>query len=332
MKVAVFGYYNALNAGDDRLQYCVTRLLKGHQVVFLPHYLPPPKEYLQSFDWILIGGGGLVFERVGIWINTSKWLRNCSAKIGVLGLGINHLSPELLLEVSSLIECAKFFYVRDHASQALLNHHPKVEVYPDLTWCFPLPVEQPKGEPQGIALNLLPCHWRSFDISAWVKLLENFQIHPFPFHFGGGRDFDLLKSYFGDRTPSEFSLKPLADSQLLIACRFHAIIFAMQLGKPFIAINYDDKVQRLLTEADLLDCCLQTTEHPLLLAKIQFVLENQSFIQQKISVFSQKQKIYAQNLVQSIQSHLHSPPVHPQPLCSLTSTAKTTAEKLLRRL
>jgi hypothetical protein len=33
--------------------------------VFLPHYLPPPKEYLETFDWILIGGGGLVFERLG---------------------------------------------------------------------------------------------------------------------------------------------------------------------------------------------------------------------------------------------------------------------------
>jgi polysaccharide pyruvyl transferase WcaK-like protein len=28
----------------------------------------------------------------------------------------------------------------------------------------------------------------------------------------------------------------------------------MQMGKPFIAINYDEKVKRLLKESDLLEC------------------------------------------------------------------------------
>lgn len=50
MKIAVFGYYHSLNAGDDRIQYSITKLLEGNTVVFLPHYLPPPREYLETFD------------------------------------------------------------------------------------------------------------------------------------------------------------------------------------------------------------------------------------------------------------------------------------------
>ncbi|MBW4518930.1 MAG: polysaccharide pyruvyl transferase family protein [Scytolyngbya sp. HA4215-MV1] len=335
MKIAIFGYYNALNAGDDRIQYCITRLLQGHQVIFLPHYLPPPKDYLQSFDWILIGGGGLVFEQVGIWNNTAKWIQDCKAKIGVLGLGVNHISQKLCSEVLTLIEKADFFYVRDHTSKALLNQHSKIEVYPDLTWCFPFQSEQqPDRICQGIALNLLPCHWRSFDIDAWVRVLTNAQIHPFPLHFGINRDFDLLHTYFGDRTPQEFSLKPLMNSQLLIACRFHAIVFAMQLGKPFIAINYDDKVRRLLAEADLLECCLQTTEHHQLLEKIQFVLEHQTQLQQKIAVFNQLQHARSQILLRLVQDHLlpQPSPTKQDPLSTLRKIAKITTKKLVGRV
>lgn len=329
MKIAIFGYYNALNAGDDRIQYCITRLLKGHQIVFLPHYVLPPRAYLQSFDWILIGGGGLVFERVGIWANTAQWIKHCNAKIGVFGLGVNRVSQDLLADVLALVEHSEFFYVRDALSKSLLNH-PKVEIYPDLTWCFPLNREEKWDSGQGVALNLLPCHWQDLDIEAWLKKLSGWPIEPFPFHFGPNRDFDLLEKYFGDRTPQEFTLSPLLKCQLLVACRFHAIVFAMQLRKPFIAINYDDKVYRLLLEADLLECCLQTTEYAQLPEKIQFVVENRFALQQKIDRFAQIQQQQAEDLRQSIQRYLVSSPVSTQQ--SSMVSLKTTAKKLLGRI
>lgn len=328
MKIAVFGYYNALNAGDDRLQHCITRLLQGNTIVFLPHYLPPPKEYLQSFDWILIGGGGLVFERVGIWADTQKWTQLCRAKIGVFGLGVNHVSPELLSELFTLIDRSEFFYVRDEKSKALLNYHPNVEVHPDLTWCFPL--QECFGENnQGIALNLVPCHWKEFDPDAWVKALSDFQLHPFPFHFGKNRDYDLLKRYFGERTPHEFSLKPLMDSEFLVACRFHAIVFAMQIGKPFIAISYDDKVQRLLAEANLLECCLDMTEYARLPEKIQFIQTNYAELKQKIVAFSHLQEQQSQILRHSVENKLS---VDRAPVTNPFTSLKTTAKKLLKRV
>jgi len=327
MKIAVFGYYNALNAGDDRIQYCITRLLQGHTVIFLPHYLPPPKNFLQTFDWILIGGGGLVFERIGIWRNIKSWLRHCNAKIGVLGLGVNHTTPELLVELEALIEHCDFFYVRDQLSKALLNHHSKVEVYPDLTWCYPLQCEN-IGLANGLALNLLPCHWNPYNPKEWVNELSDQTVHPFPFHFGHYQDFDLLKEFFGESVTQEFSLQPLLKSNILIACRFHAIVFAMQLRKPFVAINYDDKVRRLLDESNLETLGLETTEHYHLKEKLNYIASNWADICTRIDHFSSHNEKGAQLLINSVQTHLA---ISQKQDLSRPSLLKRATNKLLRR-
>jgi hypothetical protein len=59
---------------------------------------------------------------------------------------------------------------------------------------------------QGFALNLLPCHWKEFNHDAWIENLKHQEIHPFPFHFGKKRDYDLLSHYFGEKTTSNFLL------------------------------------------------------------------------------------------------------------------------------
>jgi polysaccharide pyruvyl transferase WcaK-like protein len=305
MKIAVFGFYNSLNAGDDRLQYCITKMLRDiGSIVFLPHNSCPPVSYLKTFDWILIGGGGLVFQRHGIWQNIKKWLEKTNANIGVLGLGINHLPDDLASEVFDLLDRAAFFYVRDRDSKALLNNDSRVEVYPDLSWCFPLSAnsEAYSYQNNSIALNLIPCSWKEFDYEQWVTELSKFKIHPFPLCFLPNRDFDLLQKYYGNLKISEFSLEPLLSSQLLVACRYHALIFAMQNRKPFIAINYDFKVQRLLEESDLLDCCLETTEFNKIQAKIEYVLENQEIIISKIDNYYSLQSAKANEMRDKIRN------------------------------
>lgn len=309
MKIAVFGYYNALNAGDDRIQYCITKLCEGNTVVFLPHYLPPPQEYLRDFDWILIGGGGLVFERVGIWVNTKQWLRKTRARVGILGLGVNRVSDELLTELSYLLERSVFFFVRDEKSKSLLNNHPKVQVHPDLTWCFPFLPSNEKATitSKQIALNLVPCHWKDFEPDKWItefKKITNFQLVPFPLNYNLKKDLDLLKIYFENINTQEFSLQALQESEILVACRYHAIVFAMQIGKPFIAINYDEKVERLLRESNLLECGLETTEYALIREKLYFILRNRDEIHQKISSYANLQIENAKNLTKIIQSNL----------------------------
>ena len=78
----------------------------------------------------------------------------------------------------------------------------------------------------------------------------------------------------------------------------------MQLGKPFIAINYDEKIERLLRESDLVECGLETTEYELLIEKINFILNNQKLIQKKINDYANLQTQNAKELTKLIKNYL----------------------------
>ncbi len=314
MKIVIFGYYNFFNAGDDRIQHCLKRIFQGHILVFLPHFLPPPSlDYLNTFDWIIIGGGGLVKERVGIWVEMSQWLRLLRANVGVIGLGVNSITSELSSELSSLLDYAKFFFVRDKKSKKLLNNDPRVEVHPDLTWCFPL-TRNIDNSDDTIAINLTPCQGQKFEPDKWIEKCSGENLVPFPLYFTKNRDYRLLRKYFSDRVPEEFDLQPLITSKMLIACRYHAIVFAMQIGRPFIAINYDDKVRRLLVESDLIDFCLELSEYDLLPQKISLIESHKSEIKQKINLYAVQQIDKAEIMLDKLHKHLANTPFveHPR--------------------
>lgn len=314
MQIAIFGYYNFFNAGDDRLQHCLKRIFQGHIIVFFPHFLPPPSsDYLNTFDWVIVGGGGLVRQRVGIWVDMALWLKNLRVNVGVMGLGINSIFPELSSEVFSLLDYAKFFFVRDEKSKQLLNNDPRVEVYPDLTWCFPFSksLESPS---ETIAINLTPCPGQGFEPDKWIEQCHEQNLVPFPLYFTKQRDYWLLQKYFGSNVPEEFTLEPLMNSKMLIACRYHAIAFAMQLGKPFIALNYDDKVKRLLLESGLDELCLELDQYRLLTQKINFVEAHFQEIEQRINVYAEQQISQAQILLRELNQHIANTPLveHPR--------------------
>ena len=303
MNIAIFGYYNFFNAGDDRIQHCLKRIFQGHIITFLPHFLPPPDlNYLNTFDWIIIGGGGLVREQVGIWVNMAQWLRNLRANVGVIGLGINSLTSELKIEVFNLLERAKFFFVRDKTSKQLLDNDSRVEVHPDLTWCFPFS-DRTTLTGNTIAVNLTPCEGR-LNAKQWLGQVDRDRLVPFPLYFTKNRDYVLLKEYFGVRTPQEFTLEPLVNSKILIACRYHALVFAMQLGIPFVAIHYDHKVKRLLVESNLDHLCLELDESNLLADKISYIESHQAEIISTINTYATLQKQLAQTMLQQLNNSI----------------------------
>src|SRR6185436_6357089 len=50
VNIAVFGWYHHRNAGDDRIQQCLTRWLDGHTLAFLPAGRRPPVHLLRTYD------------------------------------------------------------------------------------------------------------------------------------------------------------------------------------------------------------------------------------------------------------------------------------------
>ena len=294
LKIAIFGYYNALNAGDERIQYCLIRALRqtgeeNNVLVFLPHFMVPHAGFLREFDWAIIGGGGLVSQRGGIWHRMKRWIGRSRVKVGVVGLGISHLPDSLDRELGDLLDKSEFFFVRDCFSKSLLKNDARAQVGPDLAWMFPFSTsEQP--DLGTLALNLAPCPWKDFDAALWVEALKGELVRPFPLFMTAERDLGLLRQFYGDTVPGEWTLEPLIQSEILVASRFHALIFALQLRRPFIAIGYDDKIKRLLTEADLLDCYLDTDQSDQIAAKLAWVRENKAALIQRIDAYALAQE------------------------------------------
>ena len=72
---------------------------------------------------------------------------------------------------------------------------------------------------------------------------------------------------------------------MLVACRYHAIVFAMQLGKPFVAINYSDKVKRLVDDCGLEHLCLELGKHEQLPEKIAYIESHYLELLEKIYAY-----------------------------------------------
>lgn len=290
MKIAVFGYYHQLNYGDDRLGESIVRALYPHTVVLLPHNQDPPS--MKWFDFILIGGGGLVWKRVGIWKNIKKWLSKSKKPFGVVGLGINNLNEELKPDLTWLADHATIFLVRDKKSHQLLDCHPKVEVFPDLTWMFPYPFRQYNSNCNSIALSLATKHPKGYDPMIWGKYIREMRdISPFPLRFGEKHDSGIFKTLEFENVPSDFTINPLYECEYLIGTRFHSIVFALQVGIPFIAIRYDDKVRRVLEDNDLLDLSVGAFDINALPEKLEYLKSNTPEISARIQKVSERLRV-----------------------------------------
>jgi polysaccharide pyruvyl transferase WcaK-like protein len=287
MKIAVFGPYGGLDCGDERVQYAIKRTLTGHTLVFLPHDIYPPVDLLKNFDWILIGGGGVLFERHGIWVDMKHWLRRTRARVGIIGLGVLSLTEMLREEVQELIQRSEFFFVRDQESKEMIGSFSKVEVRPDLTWLLPLrSVLKEKQTDRRLALNLAPSSSSDYDPNAWADAVGNESVAPLPLHYGPRRDFDLLRQLFPTNTPSEFDSATIAQCEAVIGCRYHAITFALQLRKPFIAIDWESRCERLLKKCGLQQYYLKSSEPNLLCEKLQSLRANRSGLLKQIDTYA----------------------------------------------
>lgn len=273
MKIAVFGYYHHLNYGDDRLGQALINALYPHNVVLLPHNQEPPS--MEWFDLILIGGGGLVWERVGIWKKIKIWLQKSKKPFGVVGLGINKLNDDMKPDLLWMADNATLFVVRDQKSHQLLDAHPKVKVLPDLTWMIPYPVRNKYPQSETIAVSLASKRPQGYDPMIWGELIKDMgDIVPFPLRFGAKHDADILEELGYENIHPEFTISPLYECNYLIGTRFHSIIFALQIGIPFIAILYDDKVRRLLDDNNLSDLGIGALEYDQLPLKLNYLKIN----------------------------------------------------------
>lgn len=267
MNIAVFGWYHHQNAGDDRIQRCLTRWLDGHTLAFLPAGRPAPVSLLRTYDAAIIGGGGLISQRGGVFRAMRGWLRAAGIPAALVGVSVENLDSDLRRELRAFMDRAVFTWFRDQGSLEAVGSHPRAFVAPDLTWLYPHPpadardVEDPAGG-DGIAVSLRA--EKGLDPDAWRASLEALgaRLHAWPFYFEGGDrvnpggDAALLANLLDQPPLHEFDLAPVYRASAVIAGRFHAAQFAIQAGRPLVAVSSRPKMHRFLDEHGLGDFCI----------------------------------------------------------------------------
>ena len=248
----ILGFYHERNAGDDRLAACIEQWLHGHRLTFLPHTEPPPMELVDRHDYALIGGGSVLDGNHGAIASLHRWSRNLKFPVFVAGATICSRDEQMLSSIRGIAAQGRRVWLRDERSAGLLGAPTGVTIAPDLSWLFPF--RSQAGEPareEHALVNLRP--WKGTDLnpSHWRSLLASVfdRVEPWVLSSASTPDEPLTHEATGKR-PDTTLFDPTAPARagFVLAMRFHAIIFAIQGGAPFLAIDNSRKVTSLLEQ------------------------------------------------------------------------------------
>lgn len=264
-KIAILGYYNVQNLGDDLLARAFTRLLLDHRVVFFGFM--PEISVLNTFDYIIIGGGSQwpVHSFIKNYRHIRKKLRTPFSLVG-----ISSKSPIEIERTYEILEDARIVILRDQQSANDLHQHRSIRVAPDLTWLSPIPVAFPQTDPLVVGLNLRDWNFKIDKLGEIVNVIiaRNTEISPLPFFEGHVKwehrhtDMTIMEK-FGLQQPNFDTLHAYRAVSIVVGMRFHSLVLAAQAGIPFIGFNYHPKIISFCNEFGLGDYCVNienTTE------------------------------------------------------------------------
>jgi polysaccharide pyruvyl transferase WcaK-like protein len=301
------GYYGYGNLGDEMLLSAIRGLLAPRRVIAFSTGFQPTEdalERLNSFDYLILGGGGLFNRTPPKPFDTfDRWASTLHAPISVLGVGVEQLDKRAILATHSLVERADLFLVRDAESQRLIDH-PKVQVAPDLTFFRPFSGAQLRQCAQipVCGVNLRPL---SRDMTGWIKAVLELPVRKVALPFSVAPAFDdreLLVQIASTPPCRQASLEDYEQLDLVVGMAFHSIVSAVQAGAPVVAINYHPKVRRLMEEMGLGSYVLECSEAERLLECCQSALAEQDIIRARMHDYTRR----AQQTLIAMQSDLLS--------------------------
>jgi len=280
---------------------------------------------INSCDYVLLGGGGLLLrgfnKRYGL-------INKITKPLGCVGIGVETMHAcasehDMKRAVDLLLEKSNFILVRDAESKELLGNYSKVIVGPDLTFLFSYDLVDPIGQKiVGLNLKDWSCfggeggtlYWallirlgksvkslkkiwpfKKWDERRFVSLLHSFnaEIFPMPFNFEEKSSFlvsdvAVLRRYF-DRVPNTFDINWFKKIRYLVAMRFHAILFSVQCGIPFVCISYQPKCTRFCQSIGMNRYCLDhLSEYDRIVDRLFDLENNYETIRQNLVLQRQK--------------------------------------------
>jgi polysaccharide pyruvyl transferase WcaK-like protein len=271
VRIGLIGWYGHGNAGDERILYCLRRFFEGHDILVTRDFDDASTRIadLNSCDFVILGGGGLILRDTGRYADL---LEHLTPRFGCAGISIEARHADNLRIIETIKERSEFILVRDSRSRELLDCHFKTIVGPDLTFLYPFEVTAPSDE-EICGLNIRPWpfwqgeHQGAFDrlmrrldhtfgdlshlypLAKWEPgkaidiLQQRFKVTvPLPLYFeqGVANDRSVLTAYFTD-VPDLFTESQFQRCRYIVAMRLHALIFACQMGIPFLSLSYQPK-------------------------------------------------------------------------------------------
>lgn len=265
-RVCLLGWWEGKNEGD---LYMLEVLKKAFDGAFetSPRRIPfkftwLKRIYLNSFDFMIVGGGGLFIKAPPKPFDTyDRWGDSVKPGLSFFGVSIEGLDPEYESVTRRLIEKSRFFIVRDTRSFELLRRlSPKVELAPDITFLYPRRVRR-NINPDLIGVNLRKTG--TCDSSLWARAINSLEgrkvLIPMS-ELEDCRDADEMAGIKGELLP-RFDISVYSGIRLVISMRLHALIFAVQNAIPVIGIAYAPKVRNLFYDLGMEEFCLEPGEH-----------------------------------------------------------------------
>lgn len=318
-RIFISAWVDGNNYGDTYLANAVKSFINqqyGKAYKIKQISLDLSNNHISKNDVVIMAGGGLWgpsgTEKLSDDLYTN--FMNTKAKLMIFNLGIESFNEKYVEQLNDIINKSSFISFRDIKSYSIAKECSpcnKVLLGMDSTYLFPLIINtNPKDN--FICTNLCgpetENNIRNWDnniiIDNLLKLKDyGFSLKSVVFsHDKHANDFDYCSKIDAD-CENIFSFAAYEKCELFIGMRFHSILIALQNNIPVIAINYSDKVKRIMSEYDL-DCCCVNPEDlynfDYLLDKVKYLKENKSLIINKIK---EKNKFFS-NKVEEFKKHL----------------------------
>lgn len=267
MKILIAGFYGHQNFGDDCFVKVFDRFLSGHQLKYTD-IANLDKEDIHLYDCVVIGAGDVLNDFYGLKYN--EVLANYRGYKIAVGVGV------------SFFECAKRSYI-NYFDDIILRSKEDLPVIskilgtihthylPDLAYSIPISFEHPSydGARKKIGFYLVgtmidnPGLLYTIHRFANFVLTTGYELHLIPMHHREGMTSSDVS--IGENIANVFKLyesqikvHPLYDFNTFISimgqldfalcARFHAHVFCVRLGVPFISIPLTRKVELLVKE------------------------------------------------------------------------------------
>ncbi|WP_435134200.1 polysaccharide pyruvyl transferase family protein [Formosa sp. A9] len=335
MKIGILGWYYQNNAGDDRILECLSGKLKALGVtdvaVFIAwEELETKIHDINTCDFLLVGGGGLILRNTNRVVDL---MERVTIPWGFIGVSIDSVGNDNIDFITYIAKHAKFVVVRDKFSVDIFNNYMDGNLFlaPDLTFLNPYPKASNSGEQGTVALSLRP--WKAnifkqytrnyhrfnklnhklpflssvlglWDIKKFlnlVKISTTKRITPFPLHINSKNGDNLLfRDYLNFNEELEFNINDLRNSDYLIGMRLHSLIFATQMGVPFIAVSYANKIDNYLADLGMLEFCVNVNDFKKLPNKIKALQSNRTRIVEMLVSKSDKNQSEINTLLEQI--------------------------------